>query len=100
IRNRVPQGSGAQLRRTEVGVAVRYADKPVSTAKAERLEVTCTLTCGYPRIGVTDYVLRGIVIDDAGQTAINRRSPFRIPPVLVGTNEAPYVGELDTASEG
>src|SRR5215831_18695524 len=83
VRNRVPQGSRSHSGHAEIVTAV------------SNCSTYCTTTGEGCR---TNHSLCSVIVLHAKHTAINRRSPLRIPPMFVGGVERPYGGELYTGA--
>src|SRR5262245_52517837 len=84
IRHRVPHGSRSHFRHAEIGVTIRCC-RPYCAATRHRAR--------------TDQGLSSIIVFHAPHAAIDRRSPLRIPAMLIGGVGGPYRGELYTAAE-
>src|SRR5262249_49714728 len=76
IRHWVPQGSRSYFRHAEIGIAVGGS------------------VSYQPVYGVANEGLRRTIVLHAPHAAIDRRSPLRIPPMLIGGVEGPYGGEF------
>src|SRR6202011_2761889 len=86
VRNRVPHGSASHFGHAPIGIAIRH----VGETAAKRSSVYLSAR--------TPHLLRSTIVFHAKHAAIDRRSPFRIPPMLVGGVEGPYSGEFYIAA--
>src|SRR6266478_790895 len=87
VRNRVPHGSASHSGHAEIRIAVRYV--PETGAKRNS---TCQ--------SATDQRRRSTVVLYTKHAAIDRRSPLRIPSMLIGGVERPYSGEFYIGAGG
>src|SRR5262245_65965722 len=81
VRYRVPHCSRAHFGYAPIGIAVRYG-------RDSRYAPT------------TERRLRSTVVLHADHAAIERRSPLRIPPMLLGGVERPYRREFHIGALG